>query len=73
MVSLVLETYGDTCRLCGLPGANSADHIVPKSVAPELTWEISNLRPAHKRCNEIRGARDMPYPVETAGRFFDSG
>ncbi|MFJ3394010.1 HNH endonuclease [Leifsonia aquatica] len=70
MVVLTLETYGTICRLCGLPGADSADHIVPRSKAPELTWELSNLRPAHKRCNEARGNRELVAPIESGIAFF---
>lgn len=72
MVVLTLETYGTICRLCGLDGADSADHIMPRSKAPELTWELTNLRPAHKRCNEARGNRELVAPIETGLQFFSA-
>jgi 5-methylcytosine-specific restriction endonuclease McrA len=45
------------CWLCGLPGADSVDHIIPLSVAPELAHDLNNLRPAHRRCNSKKGAK----------------
>jgi 5-methylcytosine-specific restriction endonuclease McrA len=57
----VFATYGRTCHLCGLPGADTVDHIIPTSVAPSLRWEIHNGRPAHRSCNSIRG--DSPAPA----------
>ncbi|KKO87262.1 HNH endonuclease [Corynebacterium ulcerans] len=53
----VLETYGDICHLCGRPGADSADHIIPRSRGGKD--ELDNLRPAHGRCNSSRGNKSM--------------
>jgi 5-methylcytosine-specific restriction endonuclease McrA len=42
---------GWMCGYCGHPiaeGDYSVDHIIPKSIAPELTWEPSNWRPMHR-------------------------
>lgn len=50
--------YGTTCHLCGGPGANTIDHLIPTSVRPDLRWEMSNVRPAHHRCNSLR--KDAP-------------
>jgi len=47
----------NTCWLCGLPGADTVDHIIPLSLAPELAHEMSNLKPAHKSCNSRKGAK----------------
>lgn len=55
-VQLTLETYGDVCWLCGLPGSTSADHIIPRSRGGAV-YDIRNLGPSHKRCNESRGNR----------------
>ncbi len=41
------------CALCGLPGADTVDHIVPVSLGG--THELGNLRPAHRKCNSSRG------------------
>ena len=50
----VLET-SDICALCGKPGADTVDHIIPRSIAPELAEDITNCRPAHRSCNSSRG------------------
>ncbi|PRY05393.1 HNH endonuclease [Kineococcus rhizosphaerae] len=43
------------CHLCGLPGANEVDHVVPYSRGGGDNEE--NLRPAHRSCNRSKGAR----------------
>ena len=50
-----------SCWLCGQPGADTVDHIVPLKYAPELGEVASNLAPAHRSCNSRRGAR-LPQP-----------
>jgi 5-methylcytosine-specific restriction endonuclease McrA len=52
----VLEVWGGNCHLCGRDGADTADHIVPRSAGGPHT--LDNLRPAHQACNQARG--DMP-------------
>jgi len=49
---LVLAEYGDTCHLCGHPGADTVDHIIPRSRGG--TDDLDNLRPAHLSCNSAR-------------------
>jgi hypothetical protein len=44
---LVFGTYGRTCHICGHPGSNQVDHLIPQAVAPHLAWVLSNCRPAH--------------------------
>lgn len=56
----VLEAYGDTCHLCGKPGAKSMDHVIPRSQGGK--YSLSNLRPSHAVCNQDRGV----MPVEEA-------
>lgn len=49
----VIATYGDVCHICQRPGADSPDHVRPRS-----RWgtdDLSNLRPSHKACNRRRG------------------
>ena len=46
----------DVCWLCGKPGADTVDHLLPLSQFPELAHDIGNLRPAHKTCNSKKGA-----------------
>lgn len=45
------------CWLCGQPGADTVDHIIPLKHAPELGEVVGNLAPAHRSCNSKRGAR----------------
>ena len=54
----VLE-QSDICWLCGQPGADTVDHIIPLSVAPHLGESPDNVAAAHRSCNSSRGAR-MP-------------
>lgn len=51
----LLLKHDDLCWLCGNHGADTADHVIPKSHGG--TDDIHNLRPAHKRCNSARGNR----------------
>lgn len=55
----VLAIYGTVCHLCGAPGANSVDHVIPRSVRPDLAYVIENARPAHLSCNSARGAAPL--------------
>jgi 5-methylcytosine-specific restriction endonuclease McrA len=54
----VLLVYGSTCHLCGQDGADSADHLIPRSKGGPL-WDLANLRPSHLGCNVSRGAMDL--------------
>lgn len=45
------------CAICGQPGADSIDHVLPKVLYPELIWELGNMQPAHEDCNSSKGAR----------------
>jgi 5-methylcytosine-specific restriction endonuclease McrA len=45
-----------SCYLCGEPGADTIDHVVP--LANGGTMTADNERPAHFRCNS--GKRDRP-------------
>lgn len=51
-----LAHWGTVCHLCRKPGADSADHVQPRSRGGNDT--LANLRPAHHGCNSLRG--DMP-------------
>lgn len=68
LVRLVLGVKGRTCHLCGLPGATTADHLIPWAHGGRN--ELENLEPAHQGCNSVR--RDLPlqlwfarHPVRT--------
>lgn len=40
----VFNTYGDTCHVCNLPGANEVDHVHAGD-----DHSLANLRPIHGR------------------------
>lgn len=47
----------DICHLCGFPGADTVDHLIPRSKGG--TNHPSNLAPAHMSCNGRRGNRPL--------------
>ena len=53
----VLAEYGDTCHLCGMPGADTADHVIARAAGG--TDDLDNLRPAHSSCNSSRQATPL--------------
>lgn len=63
----VLATH-PPCWLCGQPGADQADHVVP--VAAGGTDTLDNLRPAHAHCNKRKGARVGRGPINRASRVW---
>lgn len=69
----VLATYGDVCCHCGRAGARSVEHVRPRAFGGTDT--IANLKPAHLRCNIIRGTDPMdgwapePVPTEVSRRW----
>lgn len=73
----------DICCWCGHPGANAVDHVIPKTVAPELAHDPANLRPIHgiegcpicpprrgkpRRCNGEKGSRVGAVPPDLGSR-----
>lgn len=49
-----------TCYLCGkyVEGSEmQLDHIIPRSRAPELRFEMSNLAPSCPKCNRKKGSK----------------
>lgn len=48
----ILERDGYVCWICGGPGANSVDHVIPR--ARGGTDDDDNLRAAHLSCNSGR-------------------
>jgi 5-methylcytosine-specific restriction endonuclease McrA len=52
LLTIVLERDGDVCWLCGKPGANSVDHLLPQSLGGG--HDPGNLRAAHRWCNAAR-------------------
>jgi len=62
----VIARDNGICHICGLPGANSADHIIPH--AKGGSDEMINLRAAHMKCNEKKRA-SMQKPQPRRSRF----
>jgi 5-methylcytosine-specific restriction endonuclease McrA len=62
----ILERDGGTCWLCGLPGADTADHVIPRSRGGSNF--DNNLRAAHRACNSKRGMKDV-LPHARRSRF----
>lgn len=54
------------CWLCGHPGADEVDHVIPRDQRPDLAMDPTNLRPAHKTCNAAKGNRPA-QPTSRAG------
>lgn len=53
----VFAAQGRVCHLCGMPGADSIDHVLPRALGGDDG--LNNLRPAHSRCNSARGATPL--------------
>lgn len=80
LVAYVLERDASICWLCGHPGADSGDHVVPlKHGGAELDPE--NVRAVHHRrcptcnraCNQSRNARPVTpaaVTLNTSRRWF---
>jgi len=71
-VQATLSTYGDICIICGLPGADSADHVIPRAEGGAV-YDLDNLGPAHRRCNYARGKRALRVvgiPIESGLAHF---
>lgn len=51
----IISRDNGICHICGLPGADTADHLVPR--AKGGTNHPSNLAAAHRACNSRKGTR----------------
>jgi hypothetical protein len=66
-------TASDICHICGHPGSNDTDHLIPLAVWPDQPVDEALMRPAHgidgclfcprkpdgrlRKCNQERGAQ----------------
>lgn len=57
LTAATLAAHGTVCHLCGLLGASTADHLLPRSRGG--SDELANLRPAHRACNSSRQAKSL--------------
>jgi 5-methylcytosine-specific restriction endonuclease McrA len=57
LTTATLAAKGTRCHLCRKPGADSADHITPRSKGGGD--DLANLAPAHQGCNSLRGDLDL--------------
>ncbi len=65
-VPRVLRRDNGICHLCGRPGADTADHLIPWSQFPpdeqHRADHPSNLAAAHNvPCNQLRGDRSITW------------
>lgn len=50
----VLEKYGEVCMRCGACDDIAVDHIMPRSLYPELELEFDNLQVLCRSCNSSK-------------------
>lgn len=60
----------DVCHICGDPGADAVDHVIPLARGGSDT-DPANLRPAHHDvppfCNRVKGAKAFAPIIRRSG------
>lgn len=47
------------CRGMVLATEMELDHVISRTRAPELRFELSNLKPSHSKCNRDKGSKNI--------------
>lgn len=50
------------CYLCGVwvqPSEMTLDHVIPRSRAPHLRFDDSNIKPSCWSCNTLKGSQSL--------------
>ena len=58
---IVFNIFGYSCLCCGSKKNIQVDHVVPRSVSPELALKIKNLQPLCRECNSLKGTETIDY------------
>jgi len=70
MVAYVVRRDNGVCHICGGEGADSADHIIPRSAGGSS--RADNLRAVHHNveplCNRVRGDRSVDWTRDRLAR-----
>lgn len=73
-VAYVIRRDGGICHLCGQPGADTADHLIPYSQGG--SDDPSNLAAAHHNtppyCNRVRGDRGIEQARDAVAPLVES-
>lgn len=71
----VIRRDGGICHICGGPGADSADHLVPHSLGGTDT--LDNLAAVHHdippKCNRVRGNRSLEQVRAEVAKTAETG
>lgn len=71
----IIRRDAGICHLCGRPGADSADHLIPEALGGPR-WDPANLAAVHHntgpRCNRIRGARTIEQAQADIAKLIDA-
>ena len=54
--AFVLRKHDTVCHVCGYPGGNEADHVVPLAEGGADT--VANMRPIHHDCHVAKTAEE---------------
>lgn len=72
----------DVCHICGHPGADAVDHVIPVALRPDLADDESNLRPAHhtepcptcgEKCNRVKSDKPFAPIIRRSGSLRRGG